>query len=208
MKYPLTTEAKESATELVETWNENTERQLWNFIFQTGGGRILTEIMTCAYDPNSSLRIPLRIIRELATYGLIRVDGSEILLLQELRNAVENDFEVSEYFLTMNAVGTIVQGNVMMQPGSVLQSAASNTGNIAQSNELVADNLKGLLGEDFLKTQTELQDAIQALRDATDADKQSKYGKVISELGRCLQHGANTAVVVNAIGMIARFLMG
>jgi len=35
-----------------------------------------------------------------------------ILLLQELINAVENDFEVSHYFLTMNAVGNIIINSI------------------------------------------------------------------------------------------------
>ena len=53
---------------------------------------------------------------------------------------------------------------------------------------------------------TELRDAIFALRETTETDKQSKLGKVISELGRCLQHGTNTTTLINVLGILGPFL--
>ncbi len=80
--------------------------------------------------------------------------------MQALRNAVENDFEVSDYFLAMNAVGTIVQGNLTLHPGAVMQSAASNTGSITQTNEQIADALTAALGEQFLQSQERVRQAV------------------------------------------------
>lgn len=142
--------------------------------------------------------------RELARYGLVEIviGGNDItiILLQELLNSVENDFQVSDYFLTMNAVGTVVNGNMVFDRGSVFQSAASNFGNISQQNiQAVTDQLSADLGQDILAGNQKLQDAIEALRESVEADRESKVGRVISELGRCIQHGANATVLLPAL---------
>lgn len=212
MKYPLTDRAKELARKLVDAWRTGQINQHLHLINVTGLADRTIRFSFMKVDPGVDLELDFGMIKELSIYGLIYLSGSlgtgpiEVVLLQELRNAVETDFEVSEYFLTMNAVGTIVQGDLNMQPGSVLQSAASNTGNITQNAEQIADNLSAMLGEDFLQSQAELRAAIEALREATAANQASKLGRVVSELGRCLGHGANTAVVVGAISALAAHL--
>lgn len=152
------------------------------------------------------------VLFELAKYGLIDLDihytpegktaRIEFLLLQELRNAVENDFEVSDYFITMNAVGNII---VNSTTGPV-QGVGYSTGIVHQNVEQLADYMNATLGEVFLQTQTDLKAAIDALREATEADQQSKLGKVVSQLGNCLEHGANTAAVVAALTAAAPFI--
>lgn len=217
MRYPLTDEAKNGAGLLVKSWDEGKISQ--HVVFDGyKEERNLDLVKLSAYKALEKFGYPHSgILLELAKYGLIEVkvnrggDGNtksvEVLLLQELRNAVENDFEVSEYFLTMNAVGTIVQGNLTMYPGAMLQSAASNLGSIQQSNEQIADTLTMTLGQQFVETQVELRDAINHLRASTEADRPSTLGKVVQELGRCLQHGANTTNVISGLAFVARFLV-
>jgi hypothetical protein len=125
------------------------------------------------------------------------------ILLQELWNAIESDFEVSDYFLTMNAVGTIVQGNLTIQPGAVFQSAASIQGDIQIT--ALADEIAQQLGQEFLADQRnrDVAESIDNLRNATDATRAEKLGKVIQELGRSLGHTANFAVIAQALLLIA-----
>lgn len=210
MKYPLTEQAKVTARELVTAWNAELIPQLIPlFEIRNDGGSWHTRFkrtLEVSFEPPH-----LAIWLELAQYGLIRYvpdqsendDGNfEILLLQELRNAVENDFEVSDYFLTMNAVGNII---VNSTTGPV-QGVGYSTGIVHQNVEQLADYMTASLGQAFLETQTQLKTAIDDLRTAVEADQQSKLGKVISELGNCLQHGANAAAVVVALNAAAPFL--
>jgi len=71
---------------------------------------------------------------------------------------------------------------------------------------MLADHLTNLLGQTFLDAHIQLRTAVEDLRAAVEADQQSKLGKVVSESGNCLQHGANTAVVVGASNAVASFL--
>lgn len=166
MKYPLTDEAKQAARELVHAWNEDrSNRQCWAIVEFTG----ISSKLHCLVDgPPITLSISRAIMEELAEYGLVRKSDRRWILLQELRNAVESDFEVSEYFLNRITVKVVV-------------------------------DVEQTLGEEFLAANAELRDALNALREATEADKQSKLGRVISELGRCLGHGANTATIISAL---------
>lgn len=212
MKYPLTESAKEGARLLIKQWDEGNQEQY--MVISQGQGDGKFDLATL-----SRLRIlekfgyPLAgVLLELAKFGLIDVkvvydsEGQtkaiEILMLQELRNAVENDFEVSDYFLTLNAVGNII---VNSTTGPV-QGVGYNTGVVHQNVEQLADYMTASLGQAFLDTQTQLKAAIDDLRTAVEADQQSKLGKVISELGNCLQHGANAAAVVVALNAAAPFL--
>lgn len=210
MKYPLTEQAKAIAKALVEAWNSDQLPQLIPlFEIRNDGGSWRTGFkrkLKADFTPPH-----LATWLELDQYGLIQYipDGSkdedrdfEILLLQELRNAVENDFEVSDYFLTMNAVGNII---VNSTTGPV-QGVGYSTGIVHQNVEQLADYITASLGQAFLETQLDLKTAIDELRTAVEADQQSKLGKVISELGRCLQHGANTAAVSAALIAAAPFL--
>jgi hypothetical protein len=210
LKYPLTEQAKDTARELVAAWNAELVPQLIPlFEIRNDGGSWHTRFkrtLEVSFEPPH-----LAIWLELAQYGLIRYipDQSqnddanfEVLLLQELRKAVENDFEVSDYFLTMNAVGNII---VNSTTGPV-QGVGYNTGIVHQNVEQLADYMSASLGQAFLDTQTQLKAAIDDLRTTVEVDQQSKLGKVISELGNCLQHGANAAAVVVALNAAAPFL--
>ncbi len=203
MKYPLTEEAKATAKALVAAWNNGKieQRTLLHApeVLIEHRRRNFLIIDNEKYIPSSLI--------ELSLFGLlvIKNDGGSsynVLLLQELRNAVENDFEVSDYFLTMNAVGNII---VNSTTGPV-QGVGYNTGIVHQNVEQLADYMTASLGQEFLETQTQLKTAIDELRTAVEANQQSKLGRVISELGRCLQHGANAAAVSAALIAVAPFL--
>lgn len=209
MKYPLTEHAKNTARMLVAAWDSEQLPQLIPlFEIRNDGGSWHTRFKrTLEVDFKSP---HLSIWLELAEYGLVRYipDSSsddrsfEILLLQELRNAIATDFEVSDYFVTMNAVGNII---VNSTTGPV-QGVGVNTGTIHQTVDQLADFMIATFGRDFLATQTELLQSIEELRTTVVDEQQSKLGKVISELGNCLQHGANTAAVITALTAAAPFL--
>lgn len=122
--------------------------------------------------------------------------------MQELRNAVATDFEVSDYFLTMNAVGNII---INSTTGNV-QGVGLNTGTVHQSVEQIADNIAEILGQEILTANDDLSAAIDELRTATTANQQSATGKVISQLGRSLEHGANTITIVQALAVATPLL--
>ncbi|QPC83067.1 hypothetical protein G4Y79_01435 [Phototrophicus methaneseepsis] len=209
LKYPLTETAKATARELAKAWTAGQVPQLIPMfeirndggVWDTGFKRKIEAELDA---PHTS------ILLELAEFNLVRVipienqseSVFEVLLLQELKNAVENDFEVSDYFITMNAVGNII---VNSTTGPV-QGVGYNTGILHQNVEQLADFMNATLGDAFLQSQTELKNAIDALRESNEANQQSKLGKVVSELGNCLQHGANTAAVVAALTAAAPFI--
>lgn len=206
MKYPLTEEAKTTARALVSAWGagEIEQRTLLHAPERTANNRRRNFL----HIGNKEDYLPSS-LTELSLFGLLvienRSSGSyNVLLLQELRNAVENDFEVSDYFLTMNAVGNII---VNSTTGPV-QGVGYNTGIVHQNVEQLADYMTASLGQAFLEIQVDLKNAIDELRTAVEADQQSKLGKVISELGHCLQHGANAAAVSAALIAVAPFLQG
>ncbi|MEZ4666555.1 MAG: hypothetical protein R3E39_01325 [Anaerolineae bacterium] len=210
MNYPLTEGAKEGARLLIKQWDEGNQEQYMVITAREGKFDLAT---LSQHRVLEKFGYPLAgVLLELAKYGLIDVKvvydseghtkAIEILMLQELRNAVEKDFEVSDYFLTMNAVGNII---VNSTTGPV-QGVGYNAGVIHQNVEQLADYMTASLGQEFLETQLQLKDAINGLRTAAEADQQSKLGKVISELGNCLQHGTNAAALVVALYAAAPFL--
>jgi hypothetical protein len=212
MKYPLTAQAKDIARILVAHWDAEKLPQLIPlYEIRNDGGSWHTGFkrsLDVEFKPPH-----LAIWLELAQYGLVRYipDPSsgdepnfEILLLQELRNAVATDFDVSDYFITMNAVGNII---VNSTTGAV-QGVGINTGTVHQTVEQLADYISATLGQDFLAVNIELKAAIDELRTATIADQQSALGKVISQLGNSLHLGASTATIVQALTAAAPFLQG
>ena len=150
VKYPLTTEAKEAAKKLVEAWDEQKIDQYFvlSQINEEKDKPIRAKssrgVWSTEFEP------PLiGVLLELSKFQLVSIDtepefikyaeGSGsfvrmveahrpkrwyVVLMQELRNAVENDFDVSDYFLTFNAVGTIITGDNVTFSGP-FQSAAS-----------------------------------------------------------------------------------
>lgn len=205
IKYPLTEEAKIGASNLVTAWKADQIEQLMLITIRPGDDR-----EEWSYWSGGTFSLPSKAsLYELAAYNLIQIteerENVQILLLQELRNAVENDFEVSDYFLTVNAVGTIVYGNLEVREGAIFQSGAAGHGNVAQNASQLADELENLLG-DLLNEQAELQKAVQELRKTDRETRVQKAGKVIEELGRCLSHSANASAVTLAIMQAARFI--
>lgn len=198
MKYPLTDKAKEEARQLVEWWDNGTiQQRIKVTIYET------TDLEIVELESGQTLP-PKSIWWELSKFNLVDMVQTDtgkwdIYLLQELRNAVATDFEVSEYFLTLNAVGNII---INSTTGHV-QGTGYNTGISNMTIEAAADQLEEKLGAGFLAEQQALKEAIDALRIAVDSDRQSKLGKVISELGNCLQHGANTYAVTQALAALA-----
>lgn len=211
VKYPLTTEAKEAAKILVEAWSTGKLEQRVNTKSRVG-------VDSSMLFRGTDVDIALPTLMELGKYGLVELNRQydvqgraiflECLLLQELRNAVQNDFEVSDYFLTLNAVGTIVYGNLEVKEGAMFQSAAANQGNIIQNTGQLASELEALLGGDVLAENEPLQSAIQDLRTADESSRRRKMGKVIQELGRCLEHLANTGGVLAALALLVKALGG
>lgn len=204
MKYPLTPTAKEVARTLVDLWNSDQPQQFTISITYAEDRVYAVFVYDAEYEISVSI---LPSLHELSKFGLIDFSRDEdswsVLLLQELRNAVEMDFEVSEYFLTLNAVGNII---INSTTGPV-QGIGLNTGNVQQSANELADELVLKLGQDFLQTQVELATAINGLRTADKPEtKRLQLGKVISELGHCLQHGANAAMVIAALTTAIPFL--
>src|SRR5690606_26106086 len=111
-KYPLTQEAKEAARKLVDAWDSGILPQsfplLESWDYSTAPKGIITLKPRQKFIPPAST-----ILLELAKYGLIEVsrvskDGYNIMLFQELRHAVEHDFEVSDYFMAKS--GNLVEG--------------------------------------------------------------------------------------------------
>lgn len=203
MKYPLTEQARATARALVAAWNagEIEQRHLLNVSERMENNRRRGYISIHGEDLLPST------LRELSLFGLLVIENQQgasynVLLLQELRNAVATDFDVSDYFLTLNAVGNII---VNSTTGPV-QGIGINTGTVHQTVDQLADYMSAILGQEFLATNTELKTAIDELRTAVAAGEQSALGKVISQLGNGLQHGANAAAVVTALYAAAPFI--
>jgi hypothetical protein len=206
MKYPLTVGTKAAARYIVSAWDaENLEQELTITVLR-GDDEVQPGFVFGASDDFESP--PFAAWRELAKFDLVDIrrddDTWEILLLQELRNAVATDFDVSDYFITMNAVGNII---VNSTTGPV-QGVGINTGTVHQTVEQLADYMSATLGQDFLAANLELRAAIDELRTATTADQQSALGKVISQLGNGLHLGSSTATIVQALLAAAPFLQG
>lgn len=208
VKYPLTEEAKGAARHLVEAWSTGEIKQL-TMLDERDGSVEVTQGFP-----------EFRTLLELSEYHLISIRRESftrwrasrdqvswvVLLLQELRNAVENDFAVSDFFLTTAAVGTIITGNATITGGTI-QGAASISGNIYQSAEQVSDALVETLGASLLEQNEALQTAVKQLRTASGPQEvKSKAGHVIEELGRCIVHVANTGAAIAALQLIAQFL--
>jgi hypothetical protein len=104
MKYPLTEETKAAAKKLVEVWNAGKLKQRPYKI--TGPEASLTELSVRGVLEKDGYP-PASVLRELEKFNLVeivtergpdRITYIGILLLEELRYAVENDFEVSEFY--------------------------------------------------------------------------------------------------------------
>lgn len=214
VKYPLTPEAKEVARQLVQDWKHKKIEQLLIFVEEIRHSTLYPMFLDRASGLEHQSAPKQAILMELAEYKLISMklrEGTrswDVLLLQELCNAVENDLTVSDFFLTTSAIGTVVYGNLEVREGGSFQSAATNIGDITQTSEALTKELKQVLGMELLQQAPELNHAIEGLKTADEPNRARKAGKVIEELGRCMAHMANAGNAITAIAMIIRFLGG
>jgi hypothetical protein len=203
MKYPLTETTKEAARYIVNAWvAENVEQGL-TITFSLGDDEVHISGVFGASD--AFVSPPFAVWRELAKFGLVDIvytaEAWDVLLLQELRNAVDSDFDVSEYFLTLNAVGNIIINSTVQNA----QGTGVNYGEVNQTIEQLADDIEARLPPEWLQTQVDLKNAIDALREGS-GDKQSKVGKVISELGRSMEHTAHAVEIIGALIVATPYL--
>lgn len=207
VKYPLTEEAQNLAKILVESWNEDHISQT---LFYRSYPSPQTKPLIGKLWKVAGIEdvFAESVYKELSHYHLINIDIDGVILLQELRNAVENDFSVSDYYLTMNAVGTIIYGDATIsapfQSNATINSQVSQIQEITQSD--ITEKLLEGLGESFLKANQPIAEAIKSLKDEPEKSFKQKLGSVISELGNSMQHGANAYVVMQAIATIAPYI--
>jgi hypothetical protein len=223
IKYPLTQEAKETARQLVAAWDNGQVGQNFSLL-ETSSFNIRYRELKPSFDVHPDFKVPsLGTLNELAHFGLIvivleqkevvRNPSShpsnpirQITLLQELRNAIQTDFEVSDYFLTVNAVGTIIHGDLNVDSGAFFQSAAAGIGNVTVTAESLPDELVKILGKEVLDQYGEIANAIEELRVAGQPTKREKMGLVIQELGRYIGHVSNTGGAITVIMTLAQMI--
>ncbi len=177
VKYPLTDEAKEWARRLVQNWDNGKIEQYIEIRYDYQIGSIGLEAFALFgvadnFEPPSN-----GVILELSQFNLISTNVIRedhgfryiVLLLQELRNAVASDFEVSDYFLTFNAVGTIInaaEGSTLQLP-SLLSVGEVSGGSITHTVEYAAglvEELERIIGDRQLETNGELQGVLHRLK--------------------------------------------
>lgn len=187
--YTLTDRAKELAKELVDAWEENTLPQRFHVQEVTGYGELIDIIVYNSDFTSETLRIEQLV--ELDEHSLLRIASKsydrgdtkvEIVLLQKLREVVANNFQLIPFDI-----------------------ATQTSLPVATALKELTIELKQILGEDLLSNNRELREAIEKLARATEAEKQHKVGKAISELGNSLAHGANAATIIPAIIMLAHY---
>lgn len=209
--YPLTPEAKQASIDLVQAWNKGELDRFFILYEQHSDYGVANTFVASYYENKTDFSPPKRdIFLELAEYGLVSIIQSEedfhVLLLQELKNAVENDFAVSDFFLVTQTIGTVIVAGDNFQLTGTVMSAATQSGEIIQSYETLAQNLSETLGKEYLESNHAIREAILGLSSGSTDDRRSKLGHVILELGRNLQHGANTATIGAALFQLARFI--
>jgi hypothetical protein len=214
LKYPLTELARVSAVNLVDAWRSGKVQQNFTVTDVTNIGSTHREIAVTIGSTRDFISPRIENLIELSRFNLITMNVSlsstgrtwEILLMQELINAVENDFAVSDYFLTTQAVGTIISSAGSITITGTVAGAASIYGNVSQTVNELAQHLRQELGDELLKHEPDLKLAIEELEVAVKQESRlSAAGKVILELGRVLQHTSNTLGAINAIGLLYNF---
>lgn len=207
----LTPEAKEAARALVAAWNAGEVDQQFSIVEIHGDDQVLGSFVFSDAG-HSDFDAPRRsLLSELAQLRLLRItqikrDTWEILLLQELRDAVQNDFARFRDvpIAVTGAIGTFINGSLTMAEGAVFSSSAY--GDVTVTFQTLPEELLKLLGADALRP--EIANAINALKEADEPTRLEKAGKVIEELGRGLAHLSNTGGALAAIALIARMLSG
>jgi hypothetical protein len=211
--YPLTEAAKQAARELVWAWDAGEVAQYFAVQGDPPGGE-LTVLIGGGEEPPQ-----LGAFLELAHYGLIAIErqarldpavGFErewwsILLLQELRDAVANDFAVSDFFLATRSAGAVIQVG-----GETPEADAPPPVGVMlpmENVEQLSDRLMLMMGNAAMEAHPPLRAAIDDLRAADDpAEIRSRAGRVIEEVGRGVVALANAGAAIEAIQLIGHFL--
>lgn len=189
LKYPLTENAKDAAKMLVNGWQTGQINQHFHLIKEIRGANTNEVQIQGGLGVTEGFQLPkLQNFLELSYFNLVSVTrpthGWDVLLMQELINAVESDFAVSDYFLTTQAVGTIISSAGSITITGTVAGAASIYGNVSQTVNELAQHLRQELGDELLKHEPELKLAIEELEVAVKQESRlSAAGKVILELG-------------------------
>ncbi len=233
-KYPLTPDTKSGAIELVRAWDNglidqyirfrdssdgNPKTEISPVSGVTGSLTLPTIGILMELSRYGLIHVEKQVERKkVKTFGGVAYPAGEprpptdelshyfweMVLLQELRNAVENDFEVSDYFLTVNAVGTIIQGDLIAHSGSGFLSSGINYGLMTQNIGTLADSLLMALGDDIDDELRDLIDEAKNLVNAPTDEQRSLASRIMSALNRRIGTMANAA---GAIQLIANFLV-
>jgi hypothetical protein len=215
MTYPLTEAARRAARELVSAWDAGEVKQYFTVQDLSVEDDFLVVIGGEQDDDEEPPRISAFL--ELAHYGLLSlgrqtrhdpVSGYEsnfwvILLLQELRDAVEADFAVSDFFLATAAPGTVIY----LPEGAVVAGEPYGAPPRMENVEQLSDRLMEMMDDSMMEAQPALGAAITALRAAdTPAEVRTRAGWVIEELGRGIAALANAGAAIEAVQLIGHFL--
>lgn len=230
VKYKLTADCQEWAIKLVNAWENDSISQYFELINVTAGDDKTIQIGGGLGILNDEFELPpINIILELSLFklveivdiipekiefdnrhspmlGIIKRHQSQrwsVLLTQELKDAVENDFQVSDYFLTFNTVGTIIYGDAI---DSNIASAAIGDVDQEISTTSLADELLAILGTEFVQSQNSLIKSIDALKQSQGEKTQSLLVGILAQLANSLKHGAHTAEIIAGIYLISKFL--
>jgi hypothetical protein len=206
MVYPLTEAAKQAARELVAAWDGGEVDQYFSLPDEPAGDDFLVMFGGDRQPPRLSAFL------ELAYYGLLsmerraRLDSTgqyeqdwwEILLLQELRNAVADNFAVSDFFIATSSPGAVIH---------LGEGAAHGYPPQMESVEQLSDKLMDMMGDSMMDDHPPLRAAIADLRTAdTPSEVRQRAGRVIEELGRGIVTLANAGAAIEAIQLIGHFL--
>jgi len=207
----LTPQAKDEARLLVAAWDTGKVSQKFTIVELYGDDQVLGTFVYSDSGHSDFDAPPRALLSELAQLRLLQMmqtkpDTWEILLLQELRDAVQNEFaRFRDVPITVTgAIGTFINGSLTMAEGAVFSSSAY--GDVTVTFQTLPEELVKLLGADALRP--EIASAIHALQSADEPTRLEKAGRVIEELGRGLAHLSNTGGALAAIALIARMLSG
>jgi hypothetical protein len=218
IKYPLTDLAKQAARDLVAAWDARILPQTMLFghyvqgkvahptFFDYQGNQIKYDSAPergQLYELSHFNLLVLRTFRDANTL--------EVVLMQELRNAVLSDFTVSEYFLTINSSGVLnMQGGTVNIADSATRAAprqlAQNNGTAAPAED-ITETLRELLGE----LPNEREDLAAALNTLAVEDQDAHYVaamSVVAALGRALNDGEDSETVMTALDTLTRHVGG
>lgn len=218
IKYPLTDPAKQAARDLVEAWDARILPQTMLFGHYVAGKVAIPTFFDYQGTQINYDKAPERgQLYELSHFNLLVLrtfrdaNTLEVVLMQELRNAVHSDFTVSEYFLTINSSGVL-----NMRGGTV--NIADNATR-ATPRQLAQNNGKAAPAEDIVETLREIlgdlpdkrDDLGAALNTLAVADEDAHYVaamSVIAALGRALNAGEDSDTVMTALDTLTRHVGG